>query len=279
MHELTLPLYQLCQAAGEQLRALYAQNLTRPLAVDFKEDSSPVTEADRSSNNILRQGLERISPGLHILSEETDIPGFDQRSRWGQYWLVDPLDGTREFLDGSGQFCISIALVDSCRPVLGVIYLPLTGEMYIGGIDQAPLLYTRWEQRLLVPRAASSDAPVKVLTSSRGAEDPRVNRFKSELRCHFPWMLEELRGSAWKFCRIVEGAGHIYPRFGATSEWDTAAGQALLEAVGGTIIDMTGRRLAYNLRPQLQNPPFIALGPASFDWWKVLENQGTNQRA
>ncbi len=273
MHSLTLPLYQLCQVAGEQLRALYAENLRRPLRVDFKQDRSPVTEADLRSNRILRQGLERISPGLQILSEETNIPDFDHRSQWSRYWLVDPLDGTREFLDGSGQFCISIALVDSCQPVLGVIYLPLTGEMYIGGVDHPPLLYTRREQRLLVPRAAGANAPVKVLTSSRGAEDPRVGQFKTELGRHFPWMLEELRGSAWKFCRIVEGAGHIYPRFGATSEWDTAAGQALLEAVGGTIIDMTGRRLAYNLRPQLQNPPFIALGPASFDWWSVLQEQ------
>jgi 3'(2'), 5'-bisphosphate nucleotidase len=270
MHPLTLPLYQLCDAAGERLRALYVQNLRHPLPVGLKEDSSPVTEADRVSNDLLQEGLGRIYPGGPILSEETNIPEFEKRSQWSQYWLVDPLDGTREFLEGSGHFCISIARVESSRAVLGVIYLPLTGQMYIGGVDQPPMLYTPKLQRILVPGSAKFDAPVKVLTSRRGAEDPRIDKFKRQLQRHFPWMLAEQRGSAWKFCRIVEGAGHIYPRFGATSEWDTAAGQALLEAVGGTIIDMTGRRLVYNRRPQLLNPPFFALGPAHFDWLDVL---------
>lgn len=270
MHPLTVPLYQLCDAAGEQLRSLYVQNLRRQLPIEFKGDRTPVTEADRRSNAILQQGLERIYPGEHILSEETNIPDFEKRSQWGQYWLVDPLDGTREFLEGSGHFCISIAWVESCRAVLGVIYLPLTGEMYIGGEQQAPLLYTPGRQRLLVARPSAFDLPVKVLTSRRGAQDPRIVDFKRQLQEHFPWAWAEQRGSAWKFCRIVEGAGHIYPRFGATSEWDTAAGQALLEAAGGTIIDMTGSRLVYNRRPQLQNPPFVALGPAQFDWWAIL---------
>jgi 3'(2'), 5'-bisphosphate nucleotidase len=270
MHELTVPLYALCDRAGDVLRQLYCENLRQPLPFDTKPDATPVTIADRRSNAILQEGLDRLYPGGPILSEEAHIPTFAQRSQWREYWLVDPLDGTREFIDGTGQFCISIARIAAGVPVLGAIYMPLTGEMYLGGIDQPPMVYTPREQRLLQPRPASIGALLKVLTSRRACGDPRVKAFGRHLQGQFPWMMTELRGSAWKYCRIAEGGGHVYPRFGATSEWDTAAGQALLEAAGGTVVDMSGQPLRYNLRPVLQNPPFVALAPASFDWQDVL---------
>jgi 3'(2'), 5'-bisphosphate nucleotidase len=270
MHELALPLYQICRRAGEVLRGLYVQNLLQPLAVEVKEDASPVTCADRRSNEIVRDGLDRLFPGGAILSEETQYPAFEQRSHWQQYWLVDPLDGTREFIEGTGHFCISIARIEDNRPVLGAIYLPLTGEMYLGGDHQVPIVYTPREQRVLVAGAAQYHRPVKLLTSSRGARDPRVQAFRQSLEQRFPGVISESRGSAWKFCRLAEGGGHVYPRFGVTAEWDTAAGQAILEAAGGMVVDMEGQPLGYNLRPVLQNPPFMALSPAAFNWREAL---------
>lgn len=270
MHELSAPLYRICRQAGKVLCDLYAAHLRQPLQVEVKQDASPVTIADRRSNEILHAGLERLCPGWAVLSEETPIPAFEQRREWRQYWLIDPLDGTREFIEGSGHFCISVALIEDDRPRLGAIYLPLTGQLYLGGVDQQAMVYTPGQQRILVPRPARRDALVKMLVSRRGSRDPRVQAFRRQLESRFPGVLTEKRGSAWKFCRIAEGSGQIYPRFGATSEWDTAAGQALLEAVGGVVADLDGRPLRYNRRPELENPPFLALGPASFDWQGLL---------
>jgi 3'(2'), 5'-bisphosphate nucleotidase len=270
MHQLAQPLYQLCQRAGATLRKLYVQHLRQPLQIDIKDDASPVTCADRRANEILRQGLQQLDPGIAILSEESQLPTFEQRSQWRQYWLLDPLDGTREFIAGSGHFCISIARVEDNRAVLGLIYLPLTGEMYLGGVDQAAMVYTPRHQRLLAPSRAQYGSPVKLLASKRGGRHPGVLQFRQNLAERFDWVMLETRGSAWKFCRLAEGGGHAYPRFGATAEWDTAAGQAILEAAGGAVVGLDGQALRYNLRPGIQNPPFMALSPADFDWQELF---------
>jgi len=264
------PLYQLCQRAGVELRGLYEQHLRQPLQIDIKDDASPVTCADRRANEILRLGLQKLDPGIAILSEESELPGFEQRSQWRQLWLLDPLDGTREFIAGSGHFCISIARVEDNHAVFGVIYLPLTGEMYVGGCHQAAMVYTPRQQRLLAPSRAQYGSPLKLLASKGGGQHPGVLRFRQKLADRFDWVMLETRGSAWKFCRLAEGAGHVYPRFGATAEWDTAAGQAILEAAGGALIDLDGQALRYNLRPSLKNPPFMALSPAGFDWRELF---------
>jgi 3'(2'), 5'-bisphosphate nucleotidase len=154
VHPVTLPLYRLCRQAGEVLRTMYVRNLSQALPVQLKEDASPVTRADQRSNAILLQGLDRLGAGTPVLSEESLLPPFEQRRHWQRYWLVDPLDGTREFIEGTGHFCINIALVEGHRPVLGAIYLPLTGQMYLGGVEQSPMVYTPQSQRLLVPSPA-----------------------------------------------------------------------------------------------------------------------------
>jgi 3'(2'), 5'-bisphosphate nucleotidase len=270
MHSSALPVYQLCQRASREIRRLYVAQLAQALPVVSKADGTPVTEADTRSHELLQAGLEKLMPGVPVVSEEASVPPWSSRQHWSQYWLVDPLDGTREFIAGSGHFSINLALVEDHRPVLGAIYLPMTGEMYWGGEGSSPVIYRGGQRRQVRPRVASLQQVLKVIHSRGGREQAPMRELKANLRLRWPQLVEEVRGSAWKFCRLAEGGAHIYPRFGETSEWDTAAGQALLEAAGGRVLDEKGEPLRYNLRPELQNPSFFALAPADFDWCEVL---------
>ena len=273
MHELAPQLYQLCERASRDMRQLYYQHLRSPLVAKQKADGSPVTLADSLADDMLRAGLQRLTPGLPVISDEASLPAFSERRGWQSYWLVDPLDGTREFIAGTGHFCINIALLEDNKPVLGAIYLPLSGEMYWGGGDHRPEVIGPDGRRQLRPRIARLDSALKLLVSSRGRKNPRFTALKARLGSHCPWLMEEVRGSGWKYCRLVEGGGHCYARFGPTSEWDTAAGQALLEAAGGEVLDAFGEPLRYNTREDLANPDFFALAPADFSWRELLQLQ------
>ncbi len=246
----------------------YSRHLSRPLRPDYKSDASPVTEVDRIAHDMLQRGLQSMSPGVPVLSEEA-VPAMARR-QWSEYWLIDPLDGTRELLAGSAHFCFNIALIQGGRPVLGLIAIPMLGVAYVGGRDCRAVTARRDVRVPLRSRPATSGGWLKLLTSRRGLQDPGQRALRAVCRRRFPGLIVEVRGSAWKFCRIAEGAGHCYACFGETSEWDTAAGQALLEAVGGQVVDAAGRPLCYNARDSLVNPPFYALSPARFDWWTVL---------
>ena len=263
-------LYQLCLRASREVRRRYDYRRVEPVGLSCKEDGSPVTEADLRAGEVLVAGLERLAPGVPVVSEETSWPPDSVRRGWSEYWLVDPLDGTREFISGSSQFSINVALVRGGSAELGVIYLPLTGEMYCGGRQAAPLLYRGGQVRKVRPRIASRGDALKLIHSRAGGEHPRMDVLKERLREQGFELLVERRGSAWKFCRLAEGGAHLYPRYGSTREWDTAAGQAMLEAVGGRVVDVKGQALRYNTHRQLMNPPFFAFGPADFDWCAVL---------
>lgn len=251
------------------LTAAYTSHLAEPLRADRKRDASPVTEADRVAHELLQQGLQNLEPGLPVLSEEA-VPAGSLRG-WDDFWMVDPLDGTREFLAGSPQFCFNVALIQGGRAVLGLIAIPLLGEVYVGGREFPAVVVRRGGITPLVAQPAVRQSWLKLLVSRRGFTHAGLRQLGQCWRPQFSGVLVEVRGSAWKFCRIAEGAGHCYPCFGETSEWDTAAGQALLEAVGGQVVDGKGRPLRYNQRPSLINPPFFALSPARFDWQSLLD--------
>ena len=274
MHELTPGLYRLGARVAAYLREAYVGHLQQPLAVALKHDNSPVTRADRGASELLRDGLQALTPGVPVISEEEVCPAWSERQRWSCYWLIDPLDGTREFIAGTGQFCINIALIEANKATLGAIYLPLCGVMYIGGSQQPAMLYDGMSGVALQAQSASRSACLKVLMSRRACLYPGMAELMERLQRAFPWVLRELRGSAWKFCRLAEGAGHFYPCLGKTSEWDTAAGQALLESVGGLVLDHQGRPLRYNRGDSLVNPAFYALSPAAFDWRALLDLTG-----
>lgn len=231
-----------------------------------KADASPLTEADLASHRCIVAGLEALTPEVPVLSEESaDVIPAHVRRGWRRLWVVDPLDGTREFIKRNNEFCINIALVDDGVPVFGLILAPVTGVAWHGVPGQgAYRLDGDGERRITVRKPAV--APLRV-AASRSHLDPRTHALMQRIgRTEAIGM-----GSALKFCLLAEGGMDVYPRFAPTSEWDTAAGQAILEAAGGSLLDPRGRAFRYNQRESLLNGDFIALGDASLPWPSWLD--------
>ncbi|MEE8059562.1 MAG: 3'(2'),5'-bisphosphate nucleotidase CysQ [Pseudomonadales bacterium] len=258
----------LCQQAGEAITAIYLSS--QPLVVEQKADSSPVTVADLESHQIIVKGLSQLAPSCPILSEEQSIPSFAERSQWARYWLVDPLDGTKEFIGRTGEFTINIALIEQGLPVLGVVYLPLVKIAYIGVAGESAWREDAMGRVELRVNDRGQDEKVRVLTSSRHKGE-YLQACLDRLEQHFGGVERIKVGSALKFCHLAEGLGDIYPRFSPCSEWDTAAGQAVLEAAGGQLVDIDFRRFSYNYKESLINPHFYAFGAANVDWRAVLD--------
>ena len=241
---------QISEKAGEKISRIY-HNRTL-LQYLIKEDRSPVSNADLDSNTIIEEALKHIDPTIPVISEETISDKNREKKGAGPVWLVDPLDGTKEFLNGIGEFTVNIALVVNSIPVMGVIHVPATGKTYEAVKGHGAFLRKDGTRRPLLPDPGTR-RPYKILTS----------RFHAQVKNLDPSLFEIIPcGSSLKFCRIAEGAAHFYPRFGATMEWDTAAGQILIEETGGAIVDLEGTPLTYNKR-SLYNPHFIAVSSVS----------------
>jgi 3'(2'), 5'-bisphosphate nucleotidase len=235
-----------------------------------KADESPLTQADLNSHSVIVAGLRALTPELPIVSEESEMPDYATRRQWPQYWLVDPLDGTKEFVSRNGEFTVNIALIDGNRPLLGVVAVPARDHVYVGSVlDRHAELRTSESTTRLAPRPFTGQrAPTVVVSRSHGGE--RLAQFMTALRCHFPELTEVPVGSALKLCILAEGEADLYPRLGPTSEWDIGAAQAVLEAAGGTVWTFDRQRLAYNAKESLLNPEFLAVADPSYDWWSVL---------
>ena len=231
-----------------------------------------MTEADYSAHRVLVAGLPDLL-AVPVLSEESELPPFDVRGHWGRYWLVDPLDGTREFLDGNDEFTVNIALVESGVPILGVVYVPVTGIGYAGGPGLGAFKYEnrRWSGirvRTEVQRRQRAE-PFRLVTSRRHGI-PEVRLLADRLRRALGDLVVCEVGSSLKFCHVAEGSANLYPRFAPTSEWDTAAGQAILEAAGGRVVGLDFRPLSYNSKDDVLNPFFYGLGDSAFPWQELL---------
>ena len=226
-----------------------------------KADASPLTEADLAAHRCIVAGLSRLTPSIPVLSEESahTVP-LERRRGWTRLWLVDPLDGTREFVKRNGEFTVNIALIEDGVPVFGVIQAPVTGVLWHGVPGQGAFRRDADGERPLRVREPAT-APLRV-AASRSHLDPRTEALMGRIG-----EVETVGlGSSLKFCRLAEGGMDVYPRFGPTSEWDTAAGQAILEAAGGALLDPRGRPFRYNQRDTLLNGDFIALGDPSLPW-------------
>ncbi len=220
-----------------------------------KADRSPVTEADHAAESLIVQGLRAAAPGIPVIAEEEIEAGL-QHAPGSEYWLVDPLDGTREFAAMRDEFTVNIGLVREGRPVLGAVGVPAYGELFGGMLGPCPLAWKR---------TAASEQPIRarmppkagmhVLASRHYAGDPQLDRFLAGRRVARVTNM----GSALKIVRLAEGEGDLYPRFGRTMEWDTAAPQAILEAAGGRLCTMDGTPLAYG-KAGWANPPFLCTG-------------------
>jgi 3'(2'), 5'-bisphosphate nucleotidase len=251
----------LARAAGAAIMKVYAGDF----AVEHKDDRSPLTAADLAAHRLIVDGLTTMTPELPVLSEESASVPWAERRRWTRYWLVDPLDGTREFVKKNGEFTVNIALIEGAASTFGVVYAPALDELHYGirgvgafvrdGANDVPIISRR-----------PAIAPLRV-AASRSHMDPRT----AAALARMGEAQTQGLGSSLKFCRIAEGRIDVYPRFGPTSEWDTAAAQCVLEAAGGAVLTLDGQPLRYNTKDSLLNPDFIALGDADLPWRDWLD--------
>jgi 3'(2'), 5'-bisphosphate nucleotidase len=235
-----------------------------------KADASPLTQADLNSHRVIVDGLRALTPELPIVSEESELPEYETRRQWPRYWLVDPLDGTKEFISRNGEFTVNIALIEGNRPVLGVVSVPAREQLYLGIVPEqrAELREHGNTRKLAVRRFDGSKGPTVVMSRSHGGE--RLEKFVGTLRERFPGLEDVPVGSALKLCILAEGEADLYPRLGPTSEWDIAAAQAVLEAAGGAVWRFDRAPLDYNAKESLLNPEFLAVADPGYDWWSVL---------
>ncbi len=252
----------IARAAGREILEVYARGTP---GATLKADASPLTEADVRAHRLIVRELGALTPHIPVLSEEAEQPAWSERARWTQHWLVDPLDGTREFLKRNGEFTVNIALIEAHAPVLGVVHVPVSDATYRAVAGQGA-----WRQLADAPGEAlhvAAHAPERVrVVGSRSHRGDSLERFLERLGPH------EMKpvGSSLKFCMIAEGSADVYPRLGPTSEWDTAAAHAVVLAAGGTVVELDGQPLRYNTREGLLNPFFVAYGDTRRDWLALL---------
>lgn len=253
LRDLSLALLPIVASAGDAIMRIYDSGF----AVQHKEDNSPLTAADLESQRVIMEGLTRLTPGIPILSEESAQAPWSERRQWRELWVVDPLDGTREFVKRNGEFTVNIALVQEHEPVLGVVSAPASGRVYSGARGFGAFSHPPGGEP--IPLIVSEPhTPLRVV-GSRSHASPATAEYLATLGPHVMMGI----GSSLKFCLIAEGNADLYPRFGPTSEWDTAAGQAILEAAGGHVARPDGHRLRYNCRETLINGDFLAYGDPS----------------
>jgi 3'(2'), 5'-bisphosphate nucleotidase len=254
---LALEVRALAADAGQKILEIYQT----AFKVEQKSDNSPLTAADRASHDMILRGLELLTPGVPVWSEESPETAFGGRSHWPEFWLVDPLDGTREFVRRNGEFTVNVALIRADRPVLGVIHVPVDNTHYFGGEGLGAFegVGMGEAKRIEVCRAAVD--PIRIAGSRSHGGDSLAGFLKTLPGHRFISV-----GSSIKFCLVASGKADVYPRLGPTSEWDTAAGQAIVEGAGGVVADLSGKPLRYNSRPSPVNPFFVAFGDASADW-------------
>lgn len=245
----------IAREAGAEILKHYGR-----VSASMKADQSPLTAADLAAHHWIVSHLTQQFPSIPVLSEESENIPWETRSRWNEFWLVDPLDGTKEFLKQSGEFTVNIALIRNGRPVLGVVYAPVLDLMYWAEAGQGAYAQKSGEAiRRLQCRVP--DSQHLTFVASRDHAGPGV----SELLKRFPTARTSSMGSSLKFCLVAQGDADAYLRDLPTMEWDTAAAHCLVESAGGTVTDLENRPLQYN-KPDLHNPPFIALAQPGWNW-------------
>jgi 3'(2'), 5'-bisphosphate nucleotidase len=252
--------------AGQEILRIYAT----AFRVETKADDSPLTQADRNSHMVIARRLSTYD--IPLLSEEGREIGYDERKEWKRLWIVDPLDGTKEFVKRNGEFTVNIALVEEHRPILGVVFVPVKDVAYFGALGVGSWKMEKTMEQFDTSKSASLQdvlsgsvrLPVSIeenrpytVVGSRSHQTPQLQEFVSERQKEYPDLQFVSAGSSLKFCLVAEGTADIYPRLGPTMEWDTAAGQAVVEGSGGKVVVLqTGHPLLYN-RENLLNPDFM----------------------
>ncbi|MFK7861822.1 MAG: 3'(2'),5'-bisphosphate nucleotidase CysQ [Granulosicoccus sp.] len=258
---LTREALSIARDAGRRIVEVYGGSYE----VDYKSDNTPVTTADLAAHNIIIDALHKLSPSLPVLSEESDGVPFEERNGWVSYWLVDPLDGTREFLRRNGEFSVNIALIHDNKPISGVIVAPVLDVAYFATSGSGSHKQVGDDEPVRI-HVRTAPNQVTVAKSRSPKVGPRMRHFLDDLGEHN----EIPMGSALKSCLVAEGAADIYARLGPTGEWDTAAAQCIVEEAGGYIQDVNNQDLTYNRRESLINPAFLVFGDDQIDWTQHL---------
>jgi 3'(2'), 5'-bisphosphate nucleotidase len=251
----------IARQAGEAIMQHYQAGIE----VQRKEDNSPLTQADLAAHKIIEAGLSALVPDLPVLSEESAAIPFSTRRQWDKYWLVDPLDGTREFIKRNGEFTVNIALIEHHQPVMGVVYAPALNLLFYAAKGHGA--FRQFGHKLPQPiKAREFESYQVTVAGSRSHASEELLRFLDRMGPHILISM----GSSLKICLVAEGRADVYPRLGLTSEWDTAAAQCVLEEAGGRLVGMDGQPFKYNLKESLLNPHFFAVGSGDHDWTQYL---------
>lgn len=261
--------------AGIEILKVY--NGSSPLEVTTKADNSPLTEADCRADALITQRLQKNFPDIPILSEESTSIDYTTRQTWSRYWLVDPLDGTKEFISRNGEFTVNIALIENGDPVLGVVHVPVSGDTYSGrvvtgegeGSGAAKTDAQGNRESIFSAKMNISNASIRIV-ASRNHRGEKLDQLIEDITLNIGQTEVLSMGSSLKMCLVAEGRADFYPRLAPTCEWDTAAAHAILVAAGGQIVGLDFQPLRYNQKDSLLNPDFIAIADMDFDWQSVV---------
>ena len=240
-------------------------------SVELKEDESPLTKADLASHEIIVEGLKRLFPDIPVLSEESTVPEYDERRAWSEYWLVDPLDGTKEFVNRNGEFTVNIALIRQNEAVFGIVGVPVADEIYIGDLDEGLAILQVGDSTEELLGRTMAGRPELTVVASRNHGGQKLEDFLDKLKDHFQRVEKKSVGSSLKLCILASGRADFYPRIGPTNEWDIAAAHAILRAAGGEVFEMSGLPKKYNTKESLLNDDFFAVADRSYQWGALVK--------
>ncbi|WP_028112682.1 3'(2'),5'-bisphosphate nucleotidase CysQ [Ferrimonas kyonanensis] len=260
------PVIEIARQAGEQIRTIYEHGHYQEIT---KSDNTPVTSADLAAHELIVAALTKLAPEIPILSEEdADIPLSD-RQGWGRYWLIDPLDGTQEFIAGSGDFAVNIALIDNHVPVMGVVYAPISQVCYFAVQGMGAFKRANGVNSAIHSREASQVDKEMVIAVSRRQ---RLEAVTDLLEPGRNYRFVPFGSASLKSCMVAEGEADVYLRLGPTGEWDTGASQCIVEQAGGRILDIDLQPLSYNERESLENPNYLVMGAPTLPWREILQH-------
>jgi 3'(2'), 5'-bisphosphate nucleotidase len=251
---------RIAHEAGDKILEVYTSD---DFTIEAKADDSPLTKADLASHEHIVTSLKALTPDIPVLSEESQNVTYQERSQWSRFWLVDPLDGTKEFIKRNGEFTVNIALVENGEAVLGVVHTPVLGVTYVAAKGEGAFKRENGSMHIITARQDLGDTLNVV--ASRSHAGPETQTLLEHLAKDYQVNLVS-KGSALKLCLVAEGVAHFYPRLGPTMEWDTAAAQCVAEEAGAVVTDLPGHKLRYN-KENLLNPFFVVSGVGG-DWWQ-----------
>ena len=251
-NNLLLSVITLSKEAGSEILEIYNSN-NKKIDVELKDDLSPLTIADKTSNKIILNKLKKLTPDIPILSEEEKNIEYSTRKKWNKFWLVDPLDGTKEFIKHNGEFTVNIALIKDHAPIMGVVYAPVLQTVWYGSIDCGSFIMKKESEPQKLTAKRLDKKIMKIVSSRSHANNPKLEQYLKQFE---KYELIKM-GSSIKMCLVADGSAHYYPRFGPTMEWDTGAAHCVVKYAGGNIFDIdTDKELQYN-KKNLLNPGFI----------------------